>query len=369
MKSRLLKFGAVILTVGVLLLLNLAETHLEARSYHLGYPLRILMLTGIAIIVAVSLNLVNGLTGQFSLGHAAFYGIGAYAGAALTVFAQKALFGHILSSDETISWWHGGAVLLLAMLLGGLVSAAFGFLVGLPSAKLRGDYLAIVTLGFNMIVIVVMNAQNRLGGAAGFQGYYNSDTLVGIPQLTSFFWIFAVAVCAIVFSINLRRSVHGLAFESIREDEIAAEAMGIPTAKYKVIAFTIAAFIAGVAGVLYAHYDQTISPANLSFQNSVNFVVMVVLGGLGSVSGSVVGAIILTVLPEALRIEPNLRLVIYSLALVILMLVRPQGIFGRGELDRNWITKQRIGILTMPNRTMMWFQATAARLRRKGANA
>jgi len=162
-------------------------------------------------------------------------------------------------------------------------------------------------------------------------------------------------VGVIVFSINLRKSVHGLAFESIREDEIAAEAMGIPTTRYKVTAFVLGAFIAGVAGVLFVHYNQGVAPPNVDFVMSINYVVMVVLGGLGSVSGSVLGAIVLTVLPEALRGEfQQYRLVLYSILLVILMLVRPQGAFGRDEFGREWLIKQYNGLLSLPARIVDW---------------
>jgi branched-chain amino acid transport system permease protein len=314
-----------------------------------------MMLTIFAIIAAVSLNLVNGFTGQFSLGHAGFVAIGAYVGGSFTVFFQKALFGHILGLSESPSWLQGSLVLIAAMLVGGGAAALAGFLVGLPSLKLRGDYLAIVTLGFNQIVIVIIQNLDIVGGAAGFTGYHSNTDFVPIPMLTSFFWAALVAVGVIVFSINLRKSVHGLAFESIREDEIAAEAMGIPTTRYKVTAFVLGAFIAGVAGVLFVHYNQGVAPPNVDFVMSINYVVMVVLGGLGSVSGSVLGAIVLTVLPEALRGEfQQYRLVLYSILLVILMLVRPQGAFGRDEFGREWLIKQYNGLLSLPARIVDW---------------
>jgi branched-chain amino acid transport system permease protein len=363
MKRILVNTLAAALTIAVLLGLNWAATRLELdESYHAGYVVRIMMLALINVIAAVSLNLVNGLTGQFSLGHAVFFGIGAYTGAYLTVFEQKHLFGHLLGSSETIGWFHGGVVLVAAMLFGGAMAALAGLVVGLPSLKLRGDYLAIVTLGFNQIVVVIVQNLNKVGGSAGFNGYYTKDGFVGIPGLTSFFWVSLVAIAVIGLSINIRRSVHGLAFESIREDEVAAEAMGVPTTRYKVTAFVLAAFLAGIAGVLYVHYNQSVAPPNMDFIASINFVVMVVLGGLGSVTGAVVGAVLLTVLPEALRMEPTYRLVIYSLMLIVLMLVRPNGIFGRDELSRAWLKKQAQGASTLPARTVQWAAGMLRRL-------
>ncbi|HEY3331360.1 MAG TPA: branched-chain amino acid ABC transporter permease [Capsulimonadaceae bacterium] len=374
MKRTLANFLTAAITVAILVALNAGMNYVEANSrFHAGYAIRVLMLALINVIAAVSLNLVNGFTGQFSLGHAVFFGIGAYAGAAFTVFAQKPLFGHILSSSDVVSWSHGGIVLLAAMLVGGLAAALAGFIVGLPSLKLRGDYLAIVTLGFNFIVVVVINSLDVIGGAAGFTGTSRGDTPVNIPALTSFFWVALVAITVIVLSINLRRSVHGLAFESIREDEIAAEAMGIPTTRYKVTAFVLAAFLAGVAGAMYVHYNGSVATPSLDFTASVNIVVMVVLGGLGSVSGSVVGAIILTVLPEALRnISPDAdkyRLVVYSVLLIILMLLRPQGIFGRDEIGAVWFRKQINGTVTLPRRSLTWLTNVLQRRQRRGGSA
>ena len=370
MKRILLRTLVIAITIAILLGFNALATRLELDpSYHAGYVIRILMLALINVIAAVSLNLVNGFTGQFSLGHAVFFGIGAYTGGALTVYGQKYLFGHILGSSESIGWFHGGVVLLAAMLFGGAMAALAGFVVGLPSLKLRGDYLAIVTLGFNQIVVVIIQNLNIVGGAAGFTGRYTQNGFVGIPGLTSFFWVSIVAAAVIALSINVRRSVHGLAFESIREDEVAAEAMGVPTTRYKVTAFVLAAFLAGIAGVLYVHYNQSVAPPNMDFISSINFVVMIVLGGLGSVTGAVIGAVLLTVLPEALRMEPTYRLVIYSITLIVLMLVRPQGIFGRDELGRLWLKKQVRGCATLPGRTSAWLTGTIHRLLRRRMSA
>jgi branched-chain amino acid transport system permease protein len=332
-----------------------------------SYYETVILHAGIFLILAVSLNLVNGFTGQFSIGHAGFYAIGAYVGAALTTYGQHSLFGRLFAADGSTTWYAGGLVLVIAMIVGGLAAAAAGLIVGLPSLKLRGDYLAIVTLGLNQIIIVVLNNQDIVGGSRGFGGPYIHDTLVAIPQLASFFWIFLVGALLIIFSINLRYSVHGLAFISIREDEVAAEAMGVPTTKYKVTAFVIGAFFAGVAGVLFAHTDRYLSPSYFDFVQSINIVVMVVLGGMGSVSGTAIGAVLLSVLPELLRGNREFdldkyRLVIYSLLLIVLMLVRPQGIFGQEELSVAWLKNQAAGARTLPARCAAWFRSLPQRL-------
>ena len=325
-------------TVAVLLMANWLATYFE--GHHFGYQVRIVQLVGIAIIAAVSLNIVNGFTGQFSIGHAGFYGLGAYTSAAITVYGQKALFGSHYTAGDNVGWLHGSAILLLTMAAGGIVAGLAGFAVGLPSLKLRGDYLAIVTLGFGQILIVIINNSDALGGNAGFVGNPNHPEVL-IPGLSSFFWIYLVAVGVVALSLNLRRSVHGLAMESIREDEVAAEAMGIPTTKIKVFAFVISAFFTGVAGALFVQFNQSIAPNGIDFTTSMSFVVMIVLGGLGSVSGAIIGAIIITVLPQFLYDYDQYRMVIYALALIVLMLLRPQGILGRKELSMRGLMKRK----------------------------
>ena len=274
-------FGFALLVLG-LLGINYAFTRGFFVHARVGYIEQVVLTAGIYVILAVSLNLVNGFTGQFSLGQAGFYGIGAYVGAALTVFGQNSIFRGWFNADGETSWYLGGAALCLAMLLGGLAAALAGLIVGLPSLKLRGDYLAIVTLGLNSIIIVLLNNLEVVDGARGFQGVYKGDSLIPIPTLSSFFWIYLIAAAVIIVSINIRNSVHGLAFLSIREDEVAAEAMGIPTTRYKVLAFTISAFFAGVAGVLFAHFQGRVDPTNFAPQVSINIVVMVVLGDSGA---------------------------------------------------------------------------------------
>jgi branched-chain amino acid transport system permease protein len=317
-----------------------------------GYAQTVILQAGIFVILAVSLNLVNGFTGQFSLGQAGFYGIGAYVAAALTTYGQLNIFKSWFN-DGSISMWAGGLLLVIAMLIAGIAAALAGFIVGLPSLKLRGDYLAIVTLGLNQIIVIIINNINQVGGAKGFGTIYPANTTpISIPPLASFFWVYLMAAIVIVVSINIRYSVHGLAFMSIREDEVAAEAMGIPTTKYKIIAFVLSAFFAGVAGALYAHTQCFISPTEFDFTISINIVVMVVLGGMGSVSGTAIGALLLAFLPEVLRgSSGQYRLVIYALMLIVLMLVRPRGIFGHEEISVAWFRGQANGVKNLLSRT------------------
>ena len=261
-------------------------------------------LIGINIILSASLNLINGYTGQFSLGHAGFMAVGAYSGVILTTNFHLPL--------------------IVAMLAGGAAAALLGALIGLPTLRLSGDYLAIATLGLGEIIrIVIMNIQ-YVGGAAGFSG---------IPHLTTFPWVFFTMLFTLFFIKNFVNSTHGRACIAIRENEIAAAAMGINTTKYKVMAFTIGAAFAGIAGVLFAHCFYIISPSSFTFMQSFNYLIMVVLGGLGSLTGSVAGAFVVTALSAALADWPEFRMIIYALALIFLMFYRPQGLFGYVEIS------------------------------------
>jgi branched-chain amino acid transport system permease protein len=274
-----------------------------------AYYQQIIVYIGINVILSVSLNLINGITGQFSLGHAGFMAVGAYVGSACSLFLLPAA---------------SPLVQLPAMLaLGGGAAALSGFLVGLPSLRLRGDYLAIVTLGFGEIIRVVILNTELVGGARG---------LGGMPPLCDFT---VVSVCAILCVVSVWRMVQsprGKAFTAVREDEIAAGAMGIDTTRYKITAFVIGAFWAGVAGSLFAHFLGYIHTNSFTFLKSVEIVVMVVLGGMGSISGAILAATVLTVLTEALRFLADYRMIIYSALLVVMMLTRPGGLLGRREL-------------------------------------
>ena len=285
------------------------------------YYFQVLMLIGINIVLAVSLNLVNGFTGQFSIGHAGFMAVGAYASAMFTLKIGQPFAAAMHGVPEPVAQ---GIALLMALVAGGVLAAAAGWLVGLPSLRLRGDYLAIVTLGFGEIIRVVILNVDAIGGARG---------LPGIPPYATFFWVFGAVVVVIALARNLAHSTHGRALFAIRDDEVAAEALGVDTTRYKVLAFVMGAFFAGVAGGLFAHFLSYLNPSSFTFIKSIEVIAMVVLGGMGSISGSVMAAIVLTLLPEVLRPVKDFRMVIYALMLITLMITRPQGLMGTRELD------------------------------------
>jgi branched-chain amino acid transport system permease protein len=301
------------------------------------YWVNVLRRIGVFIVAAVSLNIVNGCTGQFSMGHAGFMALGAYIGAGVTYYGS--LIGHGSTGDP--AFYTQGVLLMLAgIVAAGCVAAGAGLLVGLPSLRLRGDYLAIVTLGFGEIIRVVLELTSvqiydakevtlgalfkfPLNGPVGFER---------IPGYASLFWIYLFAAFTCLIAFRVKMSSSGRAFLSIREDEIAARSMGINLTKYKVRAFVLAAFFGGVAGALYAHTGVNPSPTDAGFARSFEIIIMVVLGGLGSISGSVLAAIILVSLPEALRDLQQYRLIVYALMLIAMMLLRPQGLFGVKEV-------------------------------------
>jgi branched-chain amino acid transport system permease protein len=281
-----------------------------------AYPLFISYNIGISIIMAVSLNLINGYTGQFSLGHAGFMAVGAYTSAMITNH-----FG-------ALNFLAANGIFAVALLAGGVAAAVAGLLVGIPTLRLRGDYLAIVTLGFGEIIRVIFQNMDAVGGARGLSVSHG---------WTNLFWTFGLAAVTVYVVAALVNSTYGRGFIAVRDDEIAAEAMGINTTKYKVTAFVIGAFFAGLAGGLYAHSTQFLTPNGFGFMFSITFVVMVILGGMGNTVGVILAAILLTLLPEGLRVLAginhlgwigNTRMIIYSLLLIVLMLTRPQGLFA-----------------------------------------
>lgn len=299
----------------------LASSFLLEGPFRQGpYYYQILVLAGVNIILAVSLNLTNGIAGQFSIGHAGFFAVGAYVSASLTYYAGPALrdmlpFLPPLGQDA--------AILLLALAAAAISTALAGLLVGIPSLRLRGDYLAIVTLGFGEIIRVLILNIDAVGGARGFSG---------IPKLSSFFWVYLLAAAAIATVWNLVRSSYGRAFLAIRENEIAAQAMGIDVTRHKVLAFVIGAMFAGMAGCLFGHYTMYLHTNSFTFVKSFEIIIMIAIGGLGSIEGAVLGAVLLTVLPEAFRGFDSYRMIIYSLALILIMIYRPQGILGNKSL-------------------------------------
>ncbi|MDQ3624131.1 MAG: branched-chain amino acid ABC transporter permease [Verrucomicrobiota bacterium] len=285
------------------------------------YVVHILKTIAVNVILAVSLNLVNGHTGQFSLGHAGFMSVGAFVASGVTISIGAARL-------EAMGAWAPVAIFVLALAAGGLAAALAGLFVGVPSLRLRGDYLAIVTLGFGEIIRVILENTPAFGGALG---------LTGIPTLTSVFAAFALAAVTIYIVGALVDSTYGRAFLAVRDDEVAAEAMGINTTKFKVIAFVIGAFFAGIAGGLYAHFNNTIKPEGFNFLKSIDVVVMVILGGMGSTAGVAIAAVLLTVLNEFLREAERYRMIVFALLLIVLMITRPQGLLGRftGERARS----------------------------------
>jgi len=289
-------------------------------SNHMNpYVLQIVCLIGINMIMALSLNLISGQTGQFSLGHAGFMAIGAYTSAAVTVLGHPALSKILFFLPASVQEIF---IFLLALLCGGLLAAVGGILVGFPTLRLRGDYLAIATLGFGEIVRVIILNLDVVGGARGFGD---------IPQDANFFWIFLFVLITLFTISNLISSPKGKALLAIREDEIAAESVGIHLPRYKIIAFTLGAFFAGVGGGLFAHLMTYLHPNSFTFLKSVEYVVIIVLGGMGSLTGTLLAATLLTILPELLRAANEWRMVIYSLLLILMMILRPQGILGNRE--------------------------------------
>jgi branched-chain amino acid transport system permease protein len=282
----------------------------------MDYYLQILSNVGIFITLTLSLNLINGFCGQFSLGHAGFWGVGAYASAVYGVFFA-------LPIDPSLN-------MLIALGVGFLAAALCGLIVGIPCLRLKGDYLAIATIGFSEILrIIIMNTES-IGGPRGF---------TNIPKWTSGVWIWGVAIVTTIFMLNLKRSAFGRAIISIREDEIAAETMGINLFRFKLFSFIIGAGFAGMAGSLVAFDQQFLHPNNFGFMWSVCILTMVILGGLGSVTGSIVGATVLTIIPEVLKLLGSdistWRVSIFAALMIILMLTRPQGIFGPYEIFEN----------------------------------
>jgi branched-chain amino acid transport system permease protein len=256
----------------------------------------------INIILAVSLHLIIGITGQFSIGHAGFFAVGAYASAIMTMKLQMPF--------------------ALALIVGGIAAAIAGLLIGIPSLRLKGDYLAIATLGFGEIVRIVLLNVDYVGGASGMT----------VTHLTTWPWVFACLLITIIVIANFTNSTHGRACISIREDEIAADSMGINTTYYKVVAFAIGSFFAGIAGCLYAHHFYIIQPTNFGFLKSFDILIFVVLGGLGSMSGAVIAAILLTIVSTFLQDYPETRMIIYSIVLILVMLYRPKGLLGTKEV-------------------------------------
>lgn len=316
------------LSIAVAILIGLSYGLERLPIPGMAYYFRIIILAGINVILAVSLNIIFGHAGQFSMGHAGFMAVGAYVAAFTTYFYANPWLQQMPAGFQR--WLLQNVLFVGALLIGGLAAALTGYLVGLPSLRLRGDYLAVVTLGFGEIIRVILLNIDKVGAARG---------LSGVPAWSNFFWVFFFVWITVLVSRRLVRSSIGRAYFAVREDEIAAEAMGVDTTRFKVQAFVISSFFAGVAGGLLAHYLAYLNPSMFMFTKSFEIIVMVVLGGLGSISGSVIAAVLLTFLLEQLRyvkdwfnLQSEPRMVIYAVLLIVLMLTRRQGLLGRREI-------------------------------------
>ena len=275
------------------------------------YFLSVAIDIGINVILAVSLNLINGHTGQFSLGHAGFMAVGGYTAAICTLHLSPLVPPPLQP-----------LLFLFSLIAGGLLSAGSGLVVGIPSLRLRGDYLAVVTLGFGEIIRVLLQNSEFVGAASG---------LKGIAKMTTLGWTFGLAAVTVYVIASLVNSTYGRGFIAVHDDEVAASAMGINPTGYKVTAFVIGAFFAGIAGGLYAHHKQFLSPTGFDFMKSIDIVVMVILGGMGRTAGVIAAAVLLTILPEYLRASfADVRMIVYSLLIIGLMMARPQGLFSFG---------------------------------------
>jgi branched-chain amino acid transport system permease protein len=309
-----------------------AAAGLVALLYGLGlgveaglieYVQRIVLLAGINVILAVGLNLINGTTGQFSIGHAGFMAVGAYGAAYASTHLRPLVVGALGAGTLADAVTFNGALVIGAVLAG-----LAGLGVGVPSLRLKGDYLAVVTLGFGEIIRILFNNARFLGAATGYFG----DDPSGLPPYTNFFWVYLWVAIVIAVIANLTFSQTGRSLAAIREDEIAAEAMATPTTRLKVLAFSLSATTAGIAGGLFAHMQAGIRPEDFKFEKSIDMVVMIIVGGLGSISGAVLGGVFVAVTLELMRDLSQYRLVLYALLLIVIMLVRPQGMLGTREL-------------------------------------
>lgn len=313
-KKNLISIAAIILIYIVIYIL-VEQNILNRQMKSLLVPI------GINIILAVSLNLTTGFLGELSLGHAGFMAIGAYAGA---------IFTNNLNLPKPIEF-------TLGMILGGAVAAVFGIIIGVPVLRLKGDYLAIVTLAFGEIIRSIVNFLGFTGGAKG---------LSGISRYSNYTWVYVVVILTLFLIINLVNSRYGRAIKTVRDNYIASESIGIKVSKYKILAFVIAAFFAGVAGVLYGHNLSVLKPGDFDYNKSIEILVIVVLGGMGSIRGSVISAIVLTLLPELLRAADDFRMLLYAVVLIAMMLFNSSGIRTKledsGKLPKLPVLKGRL---------------------------
>lgn len=308
MTKKQITITSYIINVAVLALVYIVLSSCISTGIISKYISGILILVCINILLATSLNITTGCLGQIALGHAGFMSVGAYTAA-------------IFTKAELIP---GLAGYIVALILGGVVAAMIGIVIGIPALRLRGDYLAIITLAFGEIIRVIIEYLSVTGGAQGLRG---------IPKISSFSRVYTIMVISIVLMWTLMRSRHGRAILAIREDDVASDASGINNTFYRTLAFTVSAFFAGIAGGMYAHHIGILGAKAFGFNRSIEILVIVVLGGLGSFTGAVVSAIVLTILPEALRQFSDYRMLVYALALIIMMIFRPKGLLGTKEFQ------------------------------------
>lgn len=296
----------------------------------------ILITVGINIILAVSLNIATGYLGQLPLGHAGFMAVGAYAGG---IFMKATPAAALLKAGETAALI---PYILAALVISAVIAGLFGLIIGIPALRLRGDYLAIITLGFGEIIRVVLT---NIDSVLGFDFTYGAAGLKRIPKFSSMTLVYICVVLSCVFIHTMMKSKHGRAILSIRDNEIASESVGVNTTYYKTMAFVFSAMLAGIAGCLYGGYLGSLYPSTFKFMKSIEILVMVVLGGMGSMLGSIVSATVLTVLPELLRSVADYRMVAYSLALVIMMIFRPKGLFGSYDFSLSRVLEKALNAI------------------------
>jgi len=327
----------IFITVAVYLLIEMLNGTIPILPRILTrYYMQVLTFALINIIMTVSLNLINGFTGQLSIGHAGFMCIGAY---------TSAYFTTILFKASSMAYFPQLLLFVFSLIMGGFIAAIAGIIIGLPTLRLKGDYLAIVTLAFGEVIRSIIRASDEIAAFLSQIGLVKfSETiskingprgLSTIPALSKFWLVYVIAIISIIIMRNFIYSTHGRACLSIREDELASETMGINTTHYKIIAFSLSAFFAGVGGGLFAHVLRFIHPDNFSFIKSIDYLIYLYAGGMGSITGSILAATGLTILPEFLRVInfQQWRMVVYPLFLVILMLRKPDGIFGNREFS------------------------------------
>lgn len=296
-----------------------------------NYWTGILITAGINIILAVSLNVATGYLGQLPLGHAGFMAVGAYAGG---IFMKATPLYQMLRAGETAA---AIPYIILALVIAAVVAGIFGIIIGIPALRLKGDYLAIITLGFGEIIRVILT---NIDSVLGFDFTYGAAGLKQIPKISSFNLTFVCVALTCLIVHMVMKSRHGRAILSIRENEIAAESCGVHTTYYKTMAFVMSAALAGVAGCLYAGYLGSLFPSTFKFMKSIEILVMVVLGGMGSMLGSVIGATVLTFISELLRSVGDARMVVYALLLVVMMIFRPKGLLGTYDFSMSRVLEK-----------------------------